>query len=111
MRQYKTSTGTYVETELAVVVWMNPKHKDSSQSRFLETMTSENSKYPMAFPIRFLTKHYSWRNAKIAATTTDVVALIPTTDRSHPLLIPLNVAKSAFGWEDFYIPSEYIEEF
>jgi hypothetical protein len=29
--------------------------------------------------------------------------------REKPLLVPLTIAKSYFGWEDFHIPSEYKE--
>ena len=108
-RQYKTLTGTYAEDELAIVVWMNPKSKNSKQSRALETMTSESSRYPMAFPLKSLTKNRSWKNAQIARTKEEVFALIQKTERTKPLLVPLSVAKQALGWENFYIPSEYTE--
>lgn len=109
IRQYKTSTGVYTEEELAVVVWMNPKAKSSRQSRALETMTSETSRYPMAFPIKSLTKNRSWKNAQIARTKEEVFALIQKTERTKPLLIPLSVAKQALGWDNFYIPTEYVD--
>lgn len=109
MREYRTQSGTYSEDELAVVVWINPKSKTSRQSRALETMTSDNSRFPMAFPLRSLTKNRSWNNAKIAKSTKDVFDLIPTTERTRPLLIPLSVAKAALGWENFYVPTEYTE--
>lgn len=108
-RQYKTLTGTYAEDELAIVVWINPKSKNSKQSRALETMTSESSRYPMAFPLKSLTKNRSWKNAQIARTKEEVFALIQKTERTKPLLVPLSVAKQALGWENFYIPSEYTE--
>ena len=110
MRQYETQSGTYTEEELAVVVWINPKAKKSRQSRALETMTSENSRFPMAFPIRSLTKNRSWKNAQLAKTQEDVFSFIPLSERSRPVLIPLGVAKEALGWNDFYIPSEYTEK-
>lgn len=109
MRQYQTLSGIYDETELAIVVWMNPKAKSSRQSRALETMTSESSRYPMAFPLKSLTTNRSWRNAQIARTKEEVFALIQQTERTKPLLIPLSVAKQALGWENFYIPTEYTE--
>lgn len=109
IRQYKTLTGIYTEEELAVVVWMNPKAKSSRQSRALETMTSESSRYPMAFPLKSLTTNRSWKNAQIARTKEEVFALIQKTERTKPLLVPLSVAKQALGWENFYIPSEYTE--
>ena len=110
MRQYETRSGTYTEEELAVVVWINPKSKGSRQSRALETMTSENSRYPMAFPIRSLTKNRSWKNAVVARTKEDVFLYISESGRSKPVVIPLAIAKEALGWNDFYIPSEYTEK-
>ena len=106
-RQYKTLSGTYSEEDLAIVVWVNPKSKSSRQSRALETMTSETSSFPMAFPLKSLTSNRSWRNATIAHTKEEVFEIIQTTERTRPLLIPLSVAKTALGWEEFYIPSEY----
>jgi hypothetical protein len=106
-RQYKTLSGTYSEEDLAIVVWINPKSKSNRQSRALETMTSETSSYPMAFPIKSLTSNRSWRNATLAKTKEEVFELIQKTERTHPLLIPLSLAKTALGWEEFYIPSEY----
>lgn len=109
MRQYQTLSGIYNEDDLAVVVWMNPKAKSSRQSRALETMTSESSRYPMAFPLKSLTTNRSWKNAQIARTKEEVFALIQKTERTKPLLVPLSVAKQALGWENFYIPTEYTE--
>ena len=106
-RQYKTLSGTYSEEDLAIVVWMNPKSKSNRQSRALETMTSETSSYPMAFPIKSLTSNRSWRNATLAHTKEEVFELIQKTERTRPLLVPLSVAKIALGWDEFYIPSEY----
>jgi hypothetical protein len=106
-RQYKTLSGTYSEEDLAIVVWINPKSKSNRQSRALETMTSETSSFPMAFPLKSLTSNRSWRNATIARTKEEVFELIQKTERTRPLLIPLSVAKTALGWEEFYIPSEY----
>jgi hypothetical protein len=107
VRTYKTQSGSYTEDELAVVVWMNPKNKESNQSRFLETMTSENSLFPMAFPLKSLTSSRDWQNATLVNKKDDVFGAIRTTERSRPLIIPIPVARAAFGWEDFYIPSEY----
>jgi hypothetical protein len=107
VRTYKTQSGTYTEDELGIVVWMNPKNKQSNQSRLLETMTAENSSLPMAFPLKALTKDYNWQNASLIRSKDEVFGLIFATDRSKPLIIPLPIAKSALGWEDFYIPTEY----
>jgi hypothetical protein len=110
MKTYKTSTGTYKEEELAVVIWINPRRlkRSDSNARFLETMTSEDSPYPMAFPVSSLTTHKMWRNARIARTKEDVYALIGSTERTRPLLVPLPVAKEALDWTKFYVPTEYV---
>lgn len=107
-RQYQTKSGTYTEDELAVVVWVNPKHKSSKQARFLETMTTDDSTLPMAFPVKHLTTHRSWKNATLAHSEAEVFRTLQESRRTRPLLIPLKVATQAFGWENFYIPSEYV---
>lgn len=107
MRTFRTQSGTYSEDELGVVVWMNPKNKQSNQSRLLETMTAENSSLPMAFPLKTLAEDRNWQNASLIRSKDDVFELIFGTDRSKPLIIPLLIAKAALGWEDFYIPTEY----
>jgi hypothetical protein len=108
-RQYKTLSGTYSEEDLAIVVWMNPKSKNSKQSRALETMTSENSRYPMAFPIKSLTANRSWSDATFVHTRDEVYKMIESTKRTHPLVVPLSIAKLAWGWENFYVPTEYVD--
>lgn len=103
MKKYKTNTGVYAESQLAIVVWKN----QNGRSRFLETMTSENSTFPMAFPIELLQKNKSWSRATLVRQDEDLFLKIPETDRESPLIVPLTVAQSALGWEDFYIPTEY----
>lgn len=107
MKKYKTNTGLYKESELAIVVWRNPKTKTSRQSRFLETMMSEKSSFPMAFPIALLTSNKNWGRATVIRQGEDLFLKIADTDKNNPLIIPLPIAESALGWEDFYIPSEY----
>lgn len=109
MKTYKTASGTYTEAELAVVVWRNPKNKKSSQSRFLETMTAETSPHPMAFPIASLLAKKEWAHSVRVSSVDDVLTHVPTSSRTKPLIVPLPVAESAFGWSTFYIPTEYTE--
>jgi len=107
VKTYKTNTGTYAENELAIVVWRNPKTKNSRQSRFLETMTSENSRLPMAFPLEALVRNKNWSRATKVGDKETLYERISEAERSTPLIVPLPVARDAFGWEDFYIPTEY----
>jgi hypothetical protein len=107
MKVYKTTSGSYNEDELAVVVWRNPDSQKSSQARFLETMTSETSEFPMAFPIKSLTSKKEWLRATRASSMQSVVDGIATSTRAEPMIIPLPVARETFGWDTFYIPSEY----
>lgn len=106
---YKTATGVYSESELAVVIWSNPKVSKRPQSRRLETMTSPNSRFPMAFPITSLTKHHAWKDAKLAKTVEDIDRSISNTSRQSPIIVSLPLARQAFGWEHFYVPTEYVE--
>lgn len=107
MRAYKTASGTYSEADLAVIVWRNPRQSLSNQVRYLETMTSDASPLPMVFPIEALKADRAWKEAKTAKDFIDLMNKIPHTSRSAPLIVPLPLAKSFFGWEDFFVPSEY----
>lgn len=109
MRQYRTNNGTYMENELAVVVWRNPKNKKSNQSRFLETMTAEDSPHPMAFPITSLVSKKEWAHSVRVSSVDEVLSHIGASSRTKPLVVPLPVAENAFGWSTFYIPTEYTE--
>lgn len=111
MRLYKTSTGTYTESELSVVVWLNPRKQGAKQAKSLETMTSENSSLPMAFPTKSLLHNRAWINSILASHVDDVYAFLPKSSRKSPIIVPLSIARSALGWEDFYIPAEYTEKF
>jgi hypothetical protein len=107
MKTYKTASGSYNEDELAIVVWRNPDSRKSSQARFLETMTSEDSEFPMAFPIKSLTSKKEWALAARASSMQSVVDYIPTSTRTEPMIIPLPIARETFGWDTFYVPSEF----
>lgn len=109
MKTYKTSSGTYTEAELAVVVWRNPKNKKSSQARFFETMTAEESLFPMAFPIAFLAANKEWAQATRISSMTDIMNHASTSSRTRPMIVPLPVAESVLGWSTFYVPTEYTE--
>ena len=106
-REYRNQSGVYRESDLAVVVWVNPKHKTSKQARFLETMTTDDSTLPMAFPLKDLITDRSWKNAVTARSMMEVFETLHESRRNRPLLVPLSIATEAFGWEDFYIPTEY----
>lgn len=111
MRTYKTLTGTYNEDELAIVVWRNPnRNNGKGRNRALETMTSENSSFPMAFPLKSLTKNRSWKGSPTVRSSDELLDCLPLSTRSKPIIVPLPLAKTSLGWEDFYIPSEYTEE-
>lgn len=107
VRTYRTSSGIYNEEDLAIVIWANPKISKRPQSRRLETMTSPLSKYPMAFPISYLSSNHAWKAFKIVKNSTDIDLSIDKTTRQSPILIPLPLAKSYLGWDEFYIPTEY----
>lgn len=109
MKTYRTSSGTYTEGELVVVVWRNAKQDISSQSRFLETMTSDNSPYPMAFPFAKLVRRKEWSTAIRVSSFEEVFDNITSTSRSTPMIVPLDVAEEAFGWSTFYVPTEYTD--
>lgn len=103
-RTFKTTTGTYAEHELAVVVWLNPDHAKRPQARLLETLISHYSSNPMAFPIRSL--QTTLPNPVIAYPET-LAEQILRSSKEDPLIIPLPLARSELGWEDFYVPTTF----
>lgn len=109
MSQYRTSNGTYSEEQLAVVVWRNPKQQKSRNARFLETMTSESSSHPMAFPIDSLRAKKEWAAATFIHSRDEFLDSLSGSSRARPMIIPIPVAKSALGWDVFYVPTEYTE--
>lgn len=109
---YKNSSGTYLEKDLVVAIWLNPKKQGSRpNARHLETITSKESSNPIAFPLKLLKNNKVWALCPVVIKTEDIdVWLTPKgASRERPLLVPLTIAKSYLGWEDFYIPSEYTE--
>lgn len=111
-KMYKTSTGTYSEDQLVIAVWVNPKRANKrSQARLLETLTSEKSPIPIAFPLETLQTIESWMYSPVAKSVEDVdkLLVVDKTSREKPLLVPLSIARSYLGWDNFYIPSEYVE--
>lgn len=109
MRTYKTESGTYTEDELSIVVWRNPKQKTGKQVRALETMTSEKSSYPMAFPTKSFIRNRTWAAAVRVSSMEEAIEAVATSSRAKPVVVPLPVAKQTFGWDNFYVPSEYVE--
>lgn len=113
-RLYKTLSGTYSEEDLVVAVWVNPKRKNGkSQARLLETLTTERSNIPIAFPLETLQKIQSWMFCPVARDPSDLdlwLVLENGATKEKPLLVPLLIAKKALGWQDFHIPSEYTEK-
>jgi hypothetical protein len=108
-RLYKTKTGTYKDTDLVVVVWRNPKKSKRPQSRSLETMSAPSSSFPMAFPLLALKSHYAWKEAKHIKSSDDFDRSIEGSSREFPLILDLQLATAALGWNDFYVPDEYTE--
>ena len=103
-RTFRTESGDYNEDDLSVVVWMNPEHAKKPQSRLLETLTSAYSLNPMAFPTRVLL--LTLQSATLATSDLLAAQLLDATE-DNPLVIPLTLAKSHLGWDEFYIPSAY----
>ena len=107
-RTFRTESGTYSESELAVLVWINPDQTHRPNSRLLATMTDHSSPNPMAFPINMLKTSPELSVCSFATPTS--VALDILNSSSHaPAIISLPLAREHLGWTDFYIPTKYVE--
>jgi hypothetical protein len=63
----------------------------------------------MAFPLIALKDHYAWKEAKHVKSSDDFDISIESSSRQFPLILDLQLAATALGWNDFYVPDEYIE--
>jgi len=103
-RIYRTESGSYNESELSVVIWLNPGRVDRPQARLLETLTDRSSPHPMAFPTASLQKTLTNPHP---ATLEDLQDRIIGSRREEPVIVPLPLAREELGWVDFYVPSAY----
>jgi hypothetical protein len=107
-RTYKTESGTYSESDLALLVWLNPDFETKKQSRLLMTMTDYSSIHPMAFPINLLRTNQIFARCPLADLE-NISDLIFASSAEHPVIIPLSLARSKLGWEEFFVPTKYVE--
>lgn len=89
--------------DLAIVVWIDPDALDRPQKRLLETITSRNSRLPLAFPIRSL--QLSLPYASTVTEDTLQEKMLASTKES-PIIIPISLARSSLGWTEFDIAGE-----
>lgn len=107
-RTFRTESGTYAESELAVLVWINPDQANRPNSRLLATLTDQSGPDPMVFPINMLKKSPEF--AICAFSTLETIALDILNSNFHaPAVISLPLAREHLGWTDFYIPTRYVE--
>lgn len=107
-RTYRTESGTYSESDLAVLVWMNPDFPEKRQSRLLMTMTDYSSVHPMAFPINLIRTNQIFSKCSLADSE-NISQLISEATPECPVIIPLPLARSKLGWEEFFVPTKYVQ--
>lgn len=107
-RTYRTETGSYTESELAVLVWLNPEQKNKPNARLLATFTDQKSPNPMAFPIKTLQSTSEFVNSFLATEDSLAEDLLKSTS-STPVMVPLPLARTKLGWVHFFIPTAYTE--
>jgi hypothetical protein len=98
--------------DLVVAVWANPKkQKGRPNARTLETFISESSIHPIAMSLASLKLIQSWMRCPVATTSIEIDRLLTPelSNRENPVLIPLSLAKSYLGWQEFYVPPKYTE--
>lgn len=107
-RTYRTESGTYSESELGILLWMNPDFEKGKNSRLLMTMTDYSSTDPMAFPMVALKKNPVFEKLPIS-TDENIFETITSATFDAPAIIPLPVARRQLGWESFFVASKYSE--
>jgi hypothetical protein len=98
--------------DLVVAVWANPKkQKGRPNARTLETLISESSIHPIAMSLASLKAIQSWMSCPVATTSIEIDFLLTPeiSNRENPILIPISLAKSYLGWQEFYVPPIHTE--
>lgn len=87
----------------AIVVWANPDFQKKGQKRLLETIISQYSSDPIAFPILTLkdTLHDATFMTEESELTLGEVLL--SSNEAAPVVIPTQIAEKLLGWTSFYI--------
>lgn len=93
------------EDDFVVVIWANTS---SEGGRPFETMTKANSRLPVAWRLSYLQGKFSAAlpSAHLVFSEADLRSwmsppLYVTSTRQSPLLLPLSLARSVLGWQDF----------
>ena len=107
-RTYRNESGEYEESELAVLVWMNPNLSSKPNSRLLATITDKSNPNPMAFPIRMIRLAHELSRIPISTDET-ILSDIQNATQDLPSIIPITLARSQLGWTEFFIPTRYTE--
>jgi hypothetical protein len=93
------------DADYVVVIWANAS---SEGGRPFETMMKANSRNPVAWRLDFLQGKYaaSMPSAHVIFSEDDLRSwmsppLYATSTRESPLLLPIALARSVLGWQDF----------
>lgn len=98
------------EDDLVVLIWANLSEKSVSRGRPYETMTKHRSFNPVAWRLSFLRGKYSGMlvGLTLLKSEEDVkehlsLPRISEYSRENPLLVPVSLARSVLGWQEFDI--------
>lgn len=93
------------EDDFVVVIWAN---SGTDSGRPFETMTKHNSRRPVAWRLSYLQGKYAAAlpSAHLVFSEEDLRSwmsppLYATSTRNSPLLLPLSLARSVLGWQEF----------
>lgn len=93
------------DAEFVVVIWAN---QNSEGGRPFETMTKANSRLPVAWRLSLLQTKFAAAlpSAHLIFSEEDlrswmVPPLYATSSRQSPLLLPVSLARSVLGWQEF----------
>jgi hypothetical protein len=93
------------DADYVVVIWANAS---SEGGRPFETMTKQGSRLPVAWRLDFLQGKYSGAlpDAHLVFSEADLRSwmsppLYMTSTKNSPLLLPIPLARSVLGWQDF----------
>lgn len=96
----------YSESDLGILVWINEEFNQKSKNRLLKTLTTNENNNPIVFSIKHIQKTIP---LSVLADQDTILDKILLSTKEKPVIVPISIAKSALGWNDFYVPPSFTE--
>lgn len=98
------------ENDYSVVVWVNPRAAaGSARAAYLASVVGERTGNPLARPTTALRGEPSLRRSPVMRGAEEIGDWLappgrtPAATRERPVIVPVPLARSVLGWEEFEV--------